>query len=419
MQRWELSEGLPVHRLEHKQRASAYAFAAELDRWLANRAPEDRPGEGAPQESSGVVPARRSRWRFALLAAGLLILIVAAVVASRVVDRATPSTGGDTADAEAYAAFVEGRALYWSRRYQDAVVSLERAVTQDPEYGAAWAWLAKTYGRTAQPVWAGGSRASQRAAETANRAVRLAPGSADAHIALALAARARGDVAVLRSEARRASELDPRAAEALALLGDSYSAVMFAYSCNGDEDPELAESYYRQSMELMPNLTTTASNRAGNLRRMGRYAECVGMLNRAIRSFSDETPLLAVRGGCRLLSGDIDGATEDIAPLRDNPKIAHAGSLVYLGLLALMSGRIDEGIRDLEAITQFDQSARAELIVAEAYGLAGDVGRASAHLKRAFDLDAACPAMVERSLAFSTIRHTAPVHRLLVSHGVR
>lgn len=28
VQRWELSEGLPVHRLGHKQRATAYAYAA-------------------------------------------------------------------------------------------------------------------------------------------------------------------------------------------------------------------------------------------------------------------------------------------------------------------------------------------------------------------------------------------------------
>lgn len=99
------------------------------------------------------------------------------------------------------------------------------------------------------------------------------PFSADARIALALAARAAGDIDALRVRAQQAVDLDPRAAEALALLGDSYSSVV--YACHALQDPERAEDYYRRSMELMPDLTTTASNRAGNLRRISRYGDCV------------------------------------------------------------------------------------------------------------------------------------------------
>ncbi len=417
VQRWELSEGLPIHRLEHKQRASAYAFTAELDAWLATRTPADPVGEVTASDPTAVPAVPQPSRRLALAATGLVILAIVGVLALRLAEP-TPGSGNvDTTDAEAYSAFAEGRALYLSRQYADASVSLERAVTRDPQYAEAWAWLAKTYGRLAQPVWAGGAQARDRATEAARRAAGLAPGSADAHVALALAARARGDMEELRAEAQRAFDLDPRAAEALALLGDSYSAVV--YACHAGQNPELAESYYRRSMELMPSMTTTASNRAGNLRRMGRYTECVDLLNRVIRSFRDETPLLAVRGGCRLLMGDLAGATEDIAPLRHNPRIAHAGSLVYLGLLGLKSGRTEEGIRDLESVTQYDRSARTELIVAEAYGVAGEVDRATAHLKRAFDLDKACPAMVATSIAFKPIRHTEAIESLLARYGIR
>ncbi len=101
--------------------------------------------------------------------------------------------------------------------------------------------------------------------------------------------------------------------------------------------------------------------------------------------------MLAERGACRLLAGDVAGATEDILPLRSNPKIAPAGALVYLGLLELKSGRTEDGIRDLEAVLQLDQSPRAELIVAETYGLAGDVDtrRPSTSSARS-SLDASC-----------------------------
>ena len=405
VQRWEIGEGLPVRRLSHKQRASAYAFTGELDEWLAARVPDEIDAEavGEGSEPGGVERATAlgapRRWRSAvpwLIALGVLGLI--GYVALRSLD-GTEAAHGDTRNLQAYAAFAEGQALYLSRRYREAAIALERAVTLDPSYGVAWAWLGKAYGRLAQPVWTGGPAAASRATEAATRAAHLAPDSSESHIALALAARARGDVEGWRAGARRAAELDARAAEALALLGDSYSAVI--YSCSADQDPELAEEYYRQALELMPGLTTAVSNRAGNLRRLGRYAECVDLVNRSLRDYPDQAPLLAVRGLCRLQQGDVDGATEDIAPLRSHPRIAPAGSLVYLGLLALHTGRTEEGIRDLEAFTQFDHSARAELIAAEAYGLAGDLERGRAHIKRAIALDASCEAFVANSTAFA------------------
>ena len=37
VQRWELDEGLPVHRLPHAKRGSVFALKAELDAWRINR----------------------------------------------------------------------------------------------------------------------------------------------------------------------------------------------------------------------------------------------------------------------------------------------------------------------------------------------------------------------------------------------
>jgi tetratricopeptide (TPR) repeat protein len=253
--------------------------------------------------------------------------------------------------------------------------------------------------------------------ETAERAAALSPDQAEVHVALALAARSVSDVARWRAEAKRALEIDARAAEAMALLGDSYSA--YVYACNRDQDPELAESYYRRAMELKPNLVTAANNRAHNLRRLGRYAECIELMNRTIRAFPDETPLVAERGTCRLLAGDVHGAAADILPLRNNPKIAPAGALVYLGLLELKLGQTEDGVRDLESVLRLDQSARAEMVVAETYGASGDLERTVSHLERAFDLDPSCVAVVDKGVAFASVRKTEAVGSLLARHGVR
>ena len=411
VQRWEQSERLPIHRLEHKHRATAYAFTSELDLWLAARTAHD--SETSPDVGPPPVPPVRRR-TLALALAGLIVVGILGSLAF------WPGTGiphVDTRDPQAYAAFAEGSALYWSRQYRDAAVRLENAVSRDPSYGLAWAFLGKTYGRLSQPMWAGGQAAGDRAADAAARAAGLAPESAETHVALSLVARSRSDVDGWRAEARRALELDPRAAEALALLGDSYSA--YVYACDRDQDPALAESYYRRAMELKPDLVTAASNRAHNLRRMQRYTECIDLMNGTIRAFPDETPLMAERGVCRLLAGDFAGATLDMSSLRGNPKIAPAGALVYLGLLELRTGRAEDGIRDLEAVIRLDGSARAELIVAEAYGAGGHVSLASTHLKRAFDLDPACVATVATSLSFESIRQTDEIRSLLARHGVR
>jgi len=78
VQRWEKTEGLPVHRHQHDKQGSVYAFRTELDAWREGRKvpPADGPGEDPP--ASG--PARRGRgWLFwglglaALLAAAFLL----------------------------------------------------------------------------------------------------------------------------------------------------------------------------------------------------------------------------------------------------------------------------------------------------------------------------------------------------------
>jgi tetratricopeptide (TPR) repeat protein len=408
VQRWEQREGLPVHRHEHQRQATAYAYGSELDQWRRRRS-ADLPLDEPPLRPDSPNAERGRRWW--LVSTGVLaaVAIVAVVVAMRVGRERT--VGRDTRDAQAYAAFAQGQALYHARRYRDAIEALQQAVTRDQQFGAAWALLAKAYARLAPPAWAGGTDSAVHATQAALRAGQLAPREADTHVALALAARARGEVLQWRAEAQRALSLDPRAAEAYAVLGDSYSGI--PYVCGREVDAERADEYYRQALQLKPDLNTAVSNRATNLRRLGRYGECIELVDRALRSLTDETPLRLVRGGCRLMAGDLEGAAADIVPLRDSPKLSPVGPLVLLGLLELKRGETGVGVRDLELAAQVHEGAEAELFVAEAYAAAQDSPHLVAHLKRAFALDASCRGFVASSPAFRAVRDTSEIRELL------
>src|SRR6267143_102695 len=43
VQRWEKTEGLPIHRHEHQKKSTVYAYAGELDAWFKKRQPVDDP----------------------------------------------------------------------------------------------------------------------------------------------------------------------------------------------------------------------------------------------------------------------------------------------------------------------------------------------------------------------------------------
>lgn len=77
VQRWERSEGLPVHRLEHQKRGSVYAFSEELDAWRRQRDPQ-APDVAMPAE--GPAPAPRPGWAWRSLGLAAVLLGMAGLV---------------------------------------------------------------------------------------------------------------------------------------------------------------------------------------------------------------------------------------------------------------------------------------------------------------------------------------------------
>ena len=79
VQRWEQTDGLPVHRHKRAHRPIPYAYKAELDAWWTSRsdaAPSAASVQAAPLDAA----PSRARHLFALMAAALVIVAIAAAV---------------------------------------------------------------------------------------------------------------------------------------------------------------------------------------------------------------------------------------------------------------------------------------------------------------------------------------------------
>lgn len=97
VQRWERTEGLPVHRLPHAKKGSVFAFANELDAWRTARSRQPAADElGAP-----TVPAvERDRHPATIaIAAGAFLLLAAATALTfgRARPARTPASSSSTA----------------------------------------------------------------------------------------------------------------------------------------------------------------------------------------------------------------------------------------------------------------------------------------------------------------------------------
>jgi len=95
VQRWEQTDGLPVHRLKRARRPIPYAYKAELDAWWTSRSETGPPP--ASQEALSAAPPTYRRHLAAGTAA--LLVMVAAVGAYRIVR--PPQSDGSRADERA------------------------------------------------------------------------------------------------------------------------------------------------------------------------------------------------------------------------------------------------------------------------------------------------------------------------------
>jgi len=170
-----------------------------------------------------------------------------------------------TENVEAYEFYLRGRKLYhkWTRKTVEfARHMFERAVSIDPNFAAAWAGLANAYvdlfrwGRKAEDL-----EQAQRASE---RALKLNPKSAEAHVSVgqALAIQRRFSEAATAFE--RAIKQDPTLYEGYYL----YARVMFEFG-----DIEQAASLFEKAHAVRPDEYESGPLRAQALTELGRQVE--------------------------------------------------------------------------------------------------------------------------------------------------
>src|SRR6187402_3253919 len=73
--RWEKDEGLPVHRHQHKELGSVFAYKSELDAWIGARSPDP---DVTAQNVQPASPPRPGLTAALILAAAALVIVTTA-----------------------------------------------------------------------------------------------------------------------------------------------------------------------------------------------------------------------------------------------------------------------------------------------------------------------------------------------------
>jgi serine/threonine-protein kinase len=139
VRRWEETEELPVHRLQHDKRGSVYAYTRELDGWrVSRRVVEDTADEAPPTPRTGRL------WGMAGLVLVALGVTAGVVISLRqqAADATTAERG--TSNEEAWQAFQRARFGDNAGRVQieTGIRYYQQAVQLDPRFAEAWAGLA-------------------------------------------------------------------------------------------------------------------------------------------------------------------------------------------------------------------------------------------------------------------------------------
>jgi tetratricopeptide (TPR) repeat protein len=139
VRRWEATDELPVHRLQHDKRGSVYAYTRELDAWrVSRRVIDDAPEEAPP-------PGWRIHRGWGAAGALTLIALAAAIVVGirqREAD-ATLAAERGTRNEAAWLLYERSRFGDNAGRVQieTGIRYLREAVQLDPEFALAWARL--------------------------------------------------------------------------------------------------------------------------------------------------------------------------------------------------------------------------------------------------------------------------------------
>jgi adenylate cyclase len=271
-------------------------------------------------------------------------------------------------ETQAYLAYLQGQALIWKRDEASLRKSLEHfqmAIEVDPTYARAYAGLARAYinlGNEGYLTWTGSIEMGQAAAE---RASKLDPDLAEAHVLLGeLAFMADAPAEILDRELRRALELNPNLAQAHSLLSSLAGSfgIVESYLL-------LADEAYRLD-PLSPPMIRRQGEAYFN---SGRHEEALAHWKRNIET----DPIDAYRGlaECFMLKSDYEQAEsmvrelERVAPNSDP-------ALLCRGYLAALKGDRDTAVRMISKLDElFKKGTSRQSSIGFIYYALGDLDR--------------------------------------------
>lgn len=271
-------------------------------------------------------------------------------------------------ETQAYLSYLQGQALIWKTDEASLRKSLEhfqKAIEGDPTFARAYAGVARVYinmGNEGFLTWSGSIEMGQAAAE---RASKLDPDLAEAHVLLGeLAFMADDPAEILDRELRRALELNPNLAQAHSLLSSLAGSFGIMESYVG-----LAEEAYRLD-PLSPPM----------IRRQGEAYFFSGRYEEALAHWKEhlETdPVDAYRGlaECYMLRGDYAQAD---AMVRELERVAPNSDSAVLcrGFLAALQGDRDTALRAIAKIDElFKKGTSRQSSIGYIYYALGDLDR--------------------------------------------
>jgi TolB-like protein/Tfp pilus assembly protein PilF len=253
-----------------------------------------------------------------------------------------------TESTEAHQLYLRGRYVMEKRTPADlnkAADYFNQAITQDPNYAAAYAGLADCY--VLLPQWKQGPVAEylSKARAAANKALQIDGNLADAHVSLGMVAFGEKlDLREAKREFERAIQLNPNYALAHYCLG--YSVLLAL----GNHDQAIAE--LKRAIELDPVSSVINTNLGCAYILARRYPEAIAQLRKTIEL---------------------------------NPGFAYAHAI--LGEALELNGQLDDAFTEYEKSYNAGHDFRGLMMMAHVHGLKGDRAKALQLLEQAKQLN--------------------------------
>ena len=281
-----------------------------------------------------------------------------------------------TQNLEAYDLFLRGRQL-WNKRtgadIKSAIGYFQEATEKDPNFALAYAALGASY--VILPRYSDATRAESlpKARAAVRRALELDPKLAEAHAVLARSLAAEGDHAGAEKAIIEAIALNPNYATA----HHWYSSIL---QSSGKPEQGLAEA---RKAEALDPLSPVIQANVGTLLFMNRkYPETLTQLDKVLQLSPDFAPAYRVRSWVRMKEKKFDEAITDLEKVRslasDDPDL-----LTLFGYCYAATGRTNEALERIEQLKAEAAKGRtAAADIALIYQGLGDKDQAWAWLEK-------------------------------------